>query len=340
MKYIYKIRQYYYYLRFYKKNRKLLRMLNDRLTFSLYLDHYERCITYTNDKKDKEEKIISSLLIMAHSIEKGLANKKIRYGFGQQKIKECIELISKYTTISINYSDRFYYVLGILDEYYRLHINKEEFLDQEILLSIKKLLTIYASKIETTQTICSTKQDYFLNTDKSFKDFALSRHSIRDFSKESVDYEILKKVFKLAQQAPSACNRQSVHVYAIYDKEIIHKLVDLQNHQRGFADNANPLLVVSYEMKDWGAGEQWFGGYLDSGIYIMNLLYSLHYYKIAAIPLNWYATIENNNKLRAILNLPESHVPVAFVACGYPIDEFKLVTSKRRNIEEIIHIIK
>jgi nitroreductase len=283
---------------------------------------------------------MSSLLIIAHSIEKGLANKEIRYGFGQQKIKEIIELISKYTTISINYSDRFYYILGILDEYYKLHFNKIEFLDKDILLNLKEVLSRYASIIDKTQTQKTTRQTYFLNTNNNFKEFALSRHSIRDFSNESVDYEILKEVFKLAQQAPSACNRQSVHVYAVYDKEIILKLVDLQNHQRGFADNAKPLLVVSYEMKDWGAGEQWFGGYLDSGIYIMNLLYSLHYYKIAAIPLNWYATIENNNKLRAILNLPKSHVPVAFVACGYPIDEFKLVTSKRRNIDEVIHILK
>lgn len=335
-----KIKKFYNYILSYKKNRNLLRILNDKITFPLYLEHYRRCVENTNDKKDEEEKIVSSLLIIGHSIEKGLANKNIRYGFAQSKIKECTELIQKYTCISTNFSDRFYYVLGILDEYLKLHKDKTEYLDKTILLELNEILSKYKSNIDITHTRTVTRQEYFLKTEKKFKEFTFSRHSIRDFSDEKIDEEVLKEVLKLAQQAPSACNRQSVHVYAIYNKDIIYKLVDLQNHQRGFADKANPLLVIAYEMQDWGAGEQWFGGYIDSGIYIMNLLYSLHYYKIAAIPLNWYATVENNNRLRDLLNLPKSHIPVAFVACGYPIEEFKLVTSKRRNIEEIIHIIK
>ena len=337
---IIKIKKFCDYILSYKYNRRLLRILDDKITFPFYLEHYKKCIEYTNDKKDKEEKIMSSLLIIAHSIEKGLASKSIRYGFGQTKIKEILMLIEKYSSITNKYSDRFYYVLGILNEYYQLHINNLDALENQLLKDLRNNLSKYEVNIDETRTITTTKSDYFLDTNKDFKTFALSRHSIRDFSKEEVAEETLTKVFKLAQQAPSACNRQSVHVYAIYNKDIIYKLVDLQNHQRGFADNANPLLVITYEMQDWGAGEQWFGGYLDSGIYIMNLLYSLHYYKIAAIPLNWYATIENNNELRDILNIPDSHIPVAFIACGYPIDEFKLVTSKRRNLKEVISIIR
>ena len=339
-RFIYKIKKFYKYIRFYKKNRDILRILNDQVTFSLYLEHYKRCITYNNDKKDKEEKILSSLIILGHSIEKGLASKNIRYGFGQQKIKEIIELIKKYKNITNIDSDRFNYVLGILDEYYKLHLNHFESLNNDTINELKDILTLYKDNIVETKTKEFTSDEYFNYSNFPFIDYVKSRHSIRDFSEKKVEETLLVRVFELAQQAPSACNRQSVHVYAIYNKEIILKLVDLQNHQRGFADNANPLLVISYEMQDWGAGEQWFGGFLDSGIYLMNLLYSLHYYKIAAIPLNWYATIENNNKLREILDLPDSHVPVAFVACGYPIKEFKLVTSKRRKIDEVVHFVK
>lgn len=339
-KYIVKIKKFYRYIRFYKKNRDILRILNEKETFPLYIDHYNRCVTYTNNKKDQLEKILSSLIISGHSIEKGLANKNIRYGFGQQKVKETIELIKQYKNITNIDTDRFSYVLGILDEYYQLHLNHFESLSNNTINDLKDVLTLYKDSITETKTIEVTSEDYFNFSNSSFIDFATSRHSIRDFSGKKVEETLLEKVFELAQKAPSACNRQSVHVYAIYNKEIIFKLVDLQNHQRGFADNANPLLVISYEMQDWGTGEQWFGGFLDSGIYLMNLLYSLHYYKIAAIPLNWYATIENNNKLREVLDIPDSHVPVAFVACGYPINDFKLVTSKRRTIKEIVHFVK
>ena len=88
-------------------------------------------------------------------------------------------------------------------------------------------------------------------------------------------------------------------------------------------------------MQDWIAGEQCFGGYIDAGIYLMNLLYSLHYHKIAACPLNWYATVEEDQQLHDLLSIPESQKIVAIIACGNAKENLKLVNSNRLSIEEV-----
>ena len=331
-----KVKKLLSYLRNYKRNRVVLRMMEERVTFPLFAEQYRLCISYANDKRDSAEKILSAMVIEGHSIEKGLAMKEIRFGFGQKKVKELASLCNGYLELYSDNPSRLAYVIGILKEYDCLHAKAGFTLEDATRKALDSLFTRYNNQIVIPETKETTRKDYFEKTGSSFGQFALSRHSVRDFTGEAIDEKLMRNAFQLAQQAPSACNRQSARVYCVYDETLRSRLVELQNHGRGFADKANPLLVITFEMQDWGAGEQWFGGYLDAGIYVMNLLYALHFNKIAAIPLNWYADLSANKILREILSIPESQVPVAFVACGYPIDKFRVVTSKRRNAEEIV----
>lgn len=333
-----KIKKLLKYICNYKKNRDLLRMYTEEFTFPFYANDFHNCIQYTNEHTNSKEQILSSLIILVHSLEKGLAtSEEFRLGFGQQKVLDIVTLCHEYID---KYSDkpfRIRYAVGVLLEYRKFHADAQYALSSEVQNAIGQIVDrLGIENVITTQTIQQSAKYYFLSSKDNFKDFALSRHSIRDFSDQSVSHDILHEVIKLAQQAPSACNRQSVRVYAVYDKAKIRQMVELQNHQRGFADNANPLLVLAFDREDWGSGEQWFGGYLDAGIYLMNLLYALHYYQVAAIPLNWYASLEYTQKLKSILGMPYSHIPIAFVACGYPKDDFKLVTSKRLPVEDVL----
>lgn len=334
-----KIKKFYKYIAHYQSNKQLLRIMNDQDTFPLYLDHYRLSRKYTNCRTDSAEQILSNLVIMYHSIEKGLAMTDFRLGFGQPKICAIVSLCNKYLDNYNDYPSRLINTVAVLKEYDNLHKRNGFLLKEETQHALDSLFERTTWNVHSSQTRAITRDAYFSCTEMPFKQFAESRHSVRDFSGQVVDETRLKEALSLAQTAPSACNRQSTRVYAVYDEDKRHKLVDLQNHARGFADFANPLLVITTELRDWGFGEQWFGGYLDAGIYIMNLLYSLHYYKIAAIPLNWYADQTANTEIHDLMNIPESQVVVAFIACGEANENFKLVTSKRRDAEEIVTII-
>lgn len=331
-----KVKKLVSYLRNYRRNRVLLRMMDDYYTFPLFAEQYRISLKYANHNCDSAEKSLSSMVIKGHSIEKGLANNEIRLGFGQKKVIDLALQCNSYLSSYTDSPSRLEYVIGILKEYDCFHREAGFILEQTTQNALDSLFANYNHKIVIPETKKTTRQEYFANVDSSFVHFAYSRHSVRDFTGEPIEESLLKRAFQLAQQAPSTCNRQSVRVYCVYNESLRHQLVDLQNHGRGFADKANPLLVITVEMQDWDAGEQWFGCYLDSGIYLMNLLYALHFYRVAAIPLNWYADISANQIIRELLSIPESQVPVAIVACGTPKEEFKLVTSQRRDSNEIV----
>lgn len=336
-----KIRKIIDYIRNYKTNRDLLRMYKEETTFPFYAQDYRNCIQYSNARPDSAEQILSRLIIIVHSIEKGLATiEDMRLGFGQLKIHEIVHLCNQYLDLCNDRPFRLCYAIGVLQEYQRMHDEASYALKEEIVSAINQLVErIGADSVISTQTEQVCAKDYFMHSNADFAAFAASRHSVRDFSGEMVPLDTLRQVIELAQKAPSACNRQSARVYAVYDEKKRTRLVEMQNHQRGFADNANPLLVLAFDRRDWETGEQWFGGYLDAGIYLMNLLYALHFHKIAAIPLNWYASLEYTQELRDMLSMPVSQVPVAVIACGYPKSDFKLVTSKRIPVEDVLKLV-
>ena len=335
-----KIKKIAAYLGNYKRNSDLLRMYEEESTFPYYARDFRSCIRYSNSNAQMPEQILSRIIIAIHSLEKGLATTgEFRLGFGQPKVLGVVGLCNAYMDKQSDKPFRLCYAVGVLKEYMRLHKEANFALNEETIEAIDRLMERVGKDVEETQTLAVEKETYFSKSQSSFEEFAQSRHSIRDFSGESVPEEKLIEALSLAQQAPSACNRQSVRVYAVYEEEKRLGVVKLQNRQRGFADNASPLLVIAFERQDWSAGEQWFGGYLDAGIYVMNLLYALHFYQIAAIPLNWYAPKEYNDELRRMLNMPNSHIPVAIVACGYPKEDFKIVTSKRLPVEDVIKVI-
>lgn len=331
-----RIRKIWNYLTSYGQNKKTLRILEERTTTPLYLRHLHKVLKYTVNHKQSAEQMLSQMVISYHSIEKGLAMSEKRYGFGQPKMRKLVSLCNLYLDTYGDYPSRLEDTLGVIAEYDQLHKEQGVSLREDLQLSIDDILQRTEGHWHLSHTRHITKQVYFENIQKSFAQFSASRHSIRDFDGTEVPKAIMDKAFDLAQNAPSACNRQATRVYAVYDKQLIEKLVDLQNHGRGFADNARPLLVIATELQSWGCGEEWFGGYVDAGIYIMNLLYALHYHQVAAIPLNWYADEESQQQIHELLNIHASQEVVAFIACGNPKEEFNLVTSKRRKAKEIV----
>ena len=331
-----RIRKIWRYILSYNNNKKTLRVLEEKSTTPLYMRHLQKVLQYAYYHSQSAEQMLSQMVISYHSIEKGLAVSEKRFGFGQPKMRALIDLCYRYMDAYGDYPSRLEDTLGVIAEYDQLHKEQSFLLSDDLQQSIDALLKQTEGHWHLSHTRHITKQLYFENIQKSFAQFSASQHSIRDFDGTEVPKEIMDKAFDLAQNAPSACNRQATRVYAVYDKQLIEKLVDLQNHERGFADNARPLLVISTELQSWGSGEEWFGGYVDAGIYIMNLLYALHYHQVAAIPLNWYADEESQQQIHGLLNIPPSQEVVAFIACGNPKEDFNLVTAKRRNAKEIV----
>lgn len=296
---------------------------------------YSKLLFNSASTKKDHKRTLSRLMIDGHAIEKGLTMPEMRLGFGYElvrlMIKNCGDAIACGASDTVEVQS----ALNDLEQYYLLHEREKFDLPEDIADGIRALLkykTMTASPCFET-----TSEDYFKTT-RDFSEMAHQRHSVRWYSDEPVDQETLVKALQLAQTAPSACNRQSVKVHVIASEDKKKEVLKLQNGNRGFGDRADKILLVTSDLRYWAydVGEM---AYIDGGIFIMNLLYALHYYKINACTLNARMKISNRRKLAKIVGMEPSEIPVAFILVGRAPESFKIAGSQRLNVEDIVDFV-
>lgn len=292
----------------------------------------KRLLRYSNVFKDDEQSNLTSLLIISHVLEKGITMPDRRPGFGYDRVRDlifrCKDIISRFGYGSIELQS----AIADLKQYKDIHRDSNFILPEDIDKGIDEMVQ-YLS-FEDGNCWITTKENYFKAT-RGFKEFAESRHSVRWFDESEVDEEKLMAAIKLAQTAPSACNRQATRVKIISTPEGKKLCCDLQNGNRGFGYKADKWLLITSELSAWSQNYP-FDPYVDGGIFAMNLLYALHYYGIVACTLNAHLTPEQRDMLQKELGYPESEVPVVFIIIGNPVDSFMVPKSRRLKVSDIV----
>ena len=294
-----------------------------------------RDLRLTNTFRCDKETLLSSLLVDGHVLEKGITMPERRNGFGYDKVRqliakcsECIKLGGAEMELQSAIAD--------LKQY--IEVQERGFkLPEDITSGIQSLIPYL---IINDDNCFSTNPKDFFRPVADYKEFAQQRKSVRNFSNEEVEDSILMEAVKLAQTAPSACNRQSVRVKVIENRELMKIIgTEIQNGNRGFGHLANKWLLVTSELGAWSQSQVSMA-YIDGGIFTMSLLNALHYYGICACTLNAHLSSSRLTKLQTILNLPKSEVPIVFIVIGKPANKFMIAKSRRKPVEDIVTIIK
>lgn len=331
-------------LRLYRRINPSDRNMDRRQIFQA---RYQRCSDYDNERmlaqsnavlhNDTAEKLLSEIIIVYHTIEKGLTMGEMRPGFGSDRLKELIDLCDLYLDRHGDRDENLLGAIGVIAEYDRIHKAGGHVLPAELQGRIDGVLQRCPAAPEEQPAL--TRTEYFAQTQAPFDLFSKSRHSLRDFAPGgSVSVAALEQAIELAQQAPSTCNRQSVRVHLLVDKPAIEKMLKLQKGSRGFGERVDKLIVLTADLQGWGSAQARFGPYVDVGIYAMNLLYALHFFRIGACALNWYVEIDDDLEARATAAVPPNEVIGLLIACGAVKEEFKVAKSRRRDYRSILKI--
>lgn len=283
-----------------------------------------------------ERRLVGYIIAKYHIIEKGLSMPEMRPGFGLQPLEAVINSCEIFYSKYGNSNCQANYAVDVLAEYVHVHNKINYTLDENLLKRIKKLQMQNTQSCTTNNATLYNASEYFSACNSVFPEFAKSRHSMRNFSDADVNIEDINAAIDLCQETtPTSCNRQSIRVYVVTDKELIKKILSIQTGNRGFGHLTNKLIVLTAEVSVYNEVRERNLSFIDSGIYAMNLMYSLHYHKIASVPLNWSANIGDDIKLRKLLNVPESEIIMLVLSCGKPADEFKLAKSKRYKYNDV-----
>ena len=286
-----------------------------------------------------QSRFIGKITLHAHVVEKGLTMPNMKPNFGKDNLLTLMDLCQDYITCKYDVRHPLFRIaVNVVYEYKFIHEKNGIKLLDEI---IEKLIAFEDTfplndYLKYTEEPMLTKTDFFQDR-MDFESFAHSRHSVRCFC-GNVEMEKLMKAIELAQTAPSACNRQPNRVHVISRNHELYELIlAVQNGNRGFGNLADKLLVVTSDVSSYCGVRERMGMFVDGGIYVMNLLYALHYYKIAACTLNWSYDYKSDLQIRDILGLNCEQV-IAIIAIGDVPDKFSYARSVRLGLDNVVTV--
>jgi nitroreductase len=290
-------------------------------------------------KKNTLNKLEALVILKYHSLEKGLLHNTVRYKFGRETVIALLLLLQKKQIIKIRDRSQISSAYLVVCKYYELHVENNvdisDYFSDNLYSQFKSYVDVKGESV-----LEHNSNDYFENNDKDFYNFSKSRHSVRDYCGELIDIAIINRVIDLAKYAPSVCNRQPVKVYYIDDKVKVDNILEVQGGLKGYDKNIYQLLVVVADRNYFYTVGERNQLYIDGGIFLMNLLYALHFYNIAACPAHWGMNSGKDKKIAKQLSLDKSEKVISLVSIGLPSQNFKTCKSNRRSTDELLRIVK
>ena len=285
-----------------------------------------------------KEKQRTAILIQSHILEKGLSLSNVKPWFGQPKI---IALIADVKNYYCQYGDKklLYWVVSMLQSYMDYNARNED-APQKIIdqfESLKVMLGDFSDESLKGGYVEVNRKE-IQQCDFDYDKFTLSRHSVRSFTGEQVDMQLIHNALKIAETTPSACNRQPWYNYVITDKKVIDDILSIQRGSRQFKDQVSALVITSSSAHFFG-NDEYNQMYFNTGLYAMNLLLAFHSEGLGTIPLNMGLKMKELDRIKKICCMPKAQLPISLIALGVLPKHYKYAKSARFSYKDYTNFV-
>lgn len=284
---------------------------------------------------DDAERLAAHISMDYHRLEKGMALPSPRYGFGRDVVVRLMRSIGRYEA-AYGPSDVTMFGRGALAEYRRFNAAK---VAPELESEIDRFLVPATLPGQCGGVAALTCETLFPFDSDVAQQFLLSRHSVRQFDGRPVPEDLLQKAVRIAQQAPSVCNRQSARVFASNERKKMNAMLQLQNGNRGFGDRLGAVIVIASDMRAFTSMGERNQCWVDGGIFAMSLSLALHSLHVGACMLNWSVEPGRDRALRRCLGIDDNYAIITMMGAGYPPDSLVVAASPRRRTESIVRFV-
>jgi len=274
-----------------------------------------------------------------HRIEKGLALKEPRLGFGIQVIERLISNLYEYQ-VKYGLDEVGQIAINTLSAYCKFHLEQGVNCEQ-IQQAIATLRTTSSSNGNCSiqgGTVEITKEEIHQAGKLDLKAFFESRYSVRQFSSEDVDLNLIQEAVVMAQKTPSVCNRQSAKVYVFSREEDKQKVLSYQNGNRGFGEQINKVLIITSDLQHFTTAGERNQCWIDGGMFSMSLVYALHSLGLGSCCLNWSVQHYVDRELRRVAGIPDSEAVMMMIGVGHLPEKLKVAQSPRKDLSEVLVI--
>lgn len=265
-----------------------------------------------------------------HSIEKSLSFRNRNPGSGWTAVSDLYRSIQRYKPASdiLTFHEKVGAdVVGKLVEV----SDKERDLNRDVMISFFNSLGESENKGGVIRKFENNLKEGVLDNPEKF---FFSRYSVREFKNRPVDKDLVFRALRLASKTPSVCNRESYFVYYSDEKEVIKKILSLQNGNRGFGDGVPGVFLVASDLRAFTSQIERYQYWIDGGMYAMSLVYALHSLGLGVCCLNWSQSFVSDIRARRLMNIEGNHTVMMLLAVGYPADDLAVCVSARSPIED------
>ena len=292
-----------------------------------YLRRLIRFNASSHPEKDKEKRRYL-ILREAHTLEKALSLRNPRKGFGAAKAEHLILSLVSYRR-DYGAQDGFLaYPCSVIAVY--LSYSRASGTDVSALeAAFRELDGVVLEEIAGVMELPS--DEIRRAASGNFGQVLESRHSIRAYSPEMVDRQLLIKALEMAAHTPSACNRQAWKTH-VFEGEKVSELLHWQGGCSGFENEIHTAVLVCADMRGFLYYEP-FQQYVDGGMYAMNLVNAFHSLGLGTIPLSCGFVHSKLAELRRY-GIPEEESPIVIIGVGNLEDTVKVAVSTRKSILE------
>lgn len=284
--------------------------------------------------KDDINSIEYSILLVVHSLEKGMITPEPTLRpFGEKKVKELLQLLNKYKSLSNNYSVAFLMGASILKEW------KKCFVKHNWTSNLFEEVNSFVEGIDIALPKVGVAENNLLDI-KTATSFDLlkalsARHSLRVFSAEKIKDEDIKYAINVACAAPSACNRQMCKIYFIKDEQKKVLLDDIIIGVGGLDKEHINYFLCTFDIKAFSYSGERNQGYFNAGLMAMNFVNALHFKGVGSCFLQWSNKRDEDYKVKLKLGIPKNEKIAVVIAAGYYPEYFVSPVSCRKAIEEV-----
>ena len=272
-----------------------------------------------------------------HRLEKGLLMRPRRSVFALNYIEETV---NSYKQIASNdVSDE-----PIADELKWAHDVLKKYFDVADISHplIKEVRNTFLSvgEIFEANEVCYIPYKRDLNTPppvsyEQILKLAQRRRSVRWYLPKPVPRELIDKAVLVADQSPSACNRQPFKFYIFDDPEWVKKVANMPMGTKGFSHNFPVVIAMVGSLRAYYHERDRHVIYIDGSLAAMSLMFALETQGLSSCPINWPDIEFREKRMSKLLQLEPDERVIMLLSVGYPDPEGLVAYSQKKGLDEL-----
>lgn len=292
-------------------------LLNLMVTPYEYMNDWLRAIKWSKASPlcPKEKQLHYDIILLAHTVEKGLSVSNTRAGFGKQKINQLLSFLEQYQDTWDLFALQKAY--GCLLSYADWHAS----IDYD-LGAVGKNIEVFLRRCSALGLEPKGGVKHINNRanqpNEIYQQALNSRFSCRRFEPELISASDIDKIAEIAARTPSQCNRQSARVHYFSDRIKIDELLRLQGGSEGFRESVYNLFVISSEISAWSGVKARSQSYVDGSLAAMQVLNACQSLGLGACPLNLAVTNSREKKICKVGGISTGERLIMMIAFGIP----------------------